>query len=233
MKFGARLSDSALPWRPLVNTGSFTGGVTDWTAVSPPDGDELGNDDHSNCVQVAIFRWAQLRCAKTYNRKIVIPESAPLQLYSRTTGFNIATGSNDNGTDPNAIMTEWAKNADLFHLENQNFPILWARVHPTSIGDVAAAMAQTPLLMTTWLPEADIDDPDNWKNPAGTGAKWAPSEGHEMVLMRNGANSWAVRTWGRDYEWHSSRLRYVHDLAAPLERIHTDPTKLGLDWEQF
>lgn len=230
MKYGARLLDSPIPPRiPFTRAVAPSSLVTDWTTV-PPDGDPIGNDYYGCCVPAAIYRWAQIALARRYNRVDPIDRADVLDLYARDTSFVIATGANDNGTDPNTAMTNWAAAKVPLIFAQETWPILWARckVDPA---EVAEAMSQTPLLMTVWLPSADADHPENWGNAPGTGKGWEGTEGHEMLLVRNGTDGWTVRSWGLDWPWHLGRLQYVHDLAVPVEAAHTDLTRLGLDFE--
>lgn len=238
MRFGARLLDSPIPASvPVIN---FAGGnlttakqsVTDWTTV-PADGDMLANDRLGCCVPVGIYRWAQIKLAARYNIFQSIHVDDVIALYMRDAGYEPDTGYNDVGTDPNLAMAEWAENPNSLIFGSQNWPILWARVKPKTLVEVGEAMSQTPLLMTAWLPSADADKPENWVNAPGTGKGWEGTEGHEVVLMRNGASEWTVRSWGNDYGWHLDRLKYVHDLAAPLEASHTDWDRVGLDYDKL
>lgn len=236
MKFGALLNRSAIPADvPHINlrraglVAPSTPTVTDWTCTPAPDGDLAGNDKVGDCVPVGMFRWAQTAIGRRYNRAEPLVTDDVLALYSRLTGYN-GTPATDQGSDPNAAMKAWATNADLFQFAGENWPILWTRVTPTMLAEVGEAMTQTPLLAMVSLPAADADQPDNWGNAPGTGPAWAGTEGHCMLMVRNGSDYWTMRTWGMDVPWHLARIAYVQDLFAPLEASRTDFTRLGLDY---
>jgi len=232
MKYGARLWASLPPPSvPIINLGDRAPDpmVTDWTTV-PPDNDPLGNDELSNCCYAAKWRWAQIAYGRRYNRVEPVSADDVVADYARGTGYDPATGAGDVGTDPNAMMLTWAENPNALIFAQENWPIVWARVRPAMLSEVSEAMTQTPLLLTAWLPEADADNPENWVNAPGSGRGWEGTDGHEMLLVRNGADGWTVRSWGRDFAWHPERLRYVHDLTAPLEATRADFARLGVDF---
>lgn len=229
MKFGANLRASPFPShiQQISVSGASTPGITDWSTV-PPLIDPLGNDQYGNCCYVAKWTWARIKYASRYNRVAPIARSDVLRDYGHT-GFDPATGTHDDGTDPNEMMGTWARDPNQLIFESENWPIVWATVQPTAEVELAAALEHGPLLMMIEAPEDELDDPDTWCDPPGGGVK--PLAAHEMLLLRNGP-MWRVASWGRYYDWHPARASQVFRLDAALEASRVDLARLGLDFDK-
>ena len=228
MKFGANLHASVLPSHvKQINLGGMapSAAVTDWTTV-PALGDPLGNDRWGCCCYAAKWTWARLKYASRYGKVQPIATTDVLRDYAHT-GFDPATGAHDNGTDPNEMMLAWAKDPSQLVFEQENWPVVWATVHPAMTDELAEAIAHGPLLMSIEASAADLDDPDKWCNPPPVAS--GPLEGHEVLLCRNGP-MWAVASWGSYYDFHPSRVSQIVRIDAALEAAHTDLSRLGLDF---
>lgn len=160
-----------------------------WFTRFPPDGDALGNDDYGCCDPAADFRILQLWGGKC-SRELVLGR------YSQLTRFDQEFAETDEGTDTNMDMRSWCS-FPIYDGERA-WPTYWAQIPSHDLSQVLRALQRFPLLITLALPKAVESDPDAWVGPIGSGAGWAPTEGHRVVLGGWDGSNWLVRTWGRD-----------------------------------
>lgn len=193
--------------------------IPNWFAKVPADGDCLGNDMYGDCVDAADCRLIQLWGGR-------IDRSIALSRYHQMTGFDIATGRPDDGSDTAADMASWCA-APILDLDGKPWPIYWASVDHTNETDIRAALAKGPLLITVGLPQAIADDPERWCENRQPG--WAPDEAHRVVLGFADARGWRVRSWGRDYVVSRDLMRLML-LAVDVAIPHPASAPAHLEW---
>ena len=182
-----------------------------WFKDCPPDGDALGNDDFGCCDPAADFRIVQLwggKCSK----------DLVLNRYEQLTGFRSDIPSTDQGTDTNMDMRSWC--SFPIYDGTKAWPTLWAQIPSNDLSQALTALQRFPLLVTLALPVAVADYPERWVLPPGSGAGWAPTEGHRVVLGGWDGSNWLVRTWGTDVPIGDAMFRLmlgpgVFDVPIP------------------
>ena len=111
MRLGAIHRPQPLAVRPLSRRASLhlitPPPSADWHAKCPADGDALSNDKYGCCVPVADYRILQMRKANLWGDPTKPLVSDILGRYSALTGFSIASGKPDTGTDTVADMQSW------------------------------------------------------------------------------------------------------------------------------
>lgn len=209
----------------------------DWWKLCPADGDALGNLQFGNCVSVADYQVMRARRANAWSDEWKPTSADTLARYARLTGFDLATGANDNGTDTTKDMTDWATHGiattqalDIIH---------WVTVDPKSVLSLAVGIANLgPLLVTLALP-TEAEDTSLWAKPPGNGAGWEiGSWGYHRVAVGAFEDQIrVVRTWGKDVTMHPDFWnRYVVAVDAGISwefLDHTGLTPSGLNRDQL
>ena len=234
VRHGALLGSAPPPIIPHIGAHAPIGLMTeeipdppDWRKWCPADGDPVENNRYGCCVSVSRFRVIQALKAQHDGKVTPIPHDLVLNRYSKLGNFP----NQDSGEDPNQDMMDWAKNPiNVFGID---WKIVWARVSPQSERDINLALGRTPLCVTMALPQAAAEDTDQWGKQCQTGDGWAPSEGHETVLVAvkpNGVK--VIRTWGMDVDVHPSWWqRYIVQVDCPIPGARPEVEWAGLDLE--
>lgn len=238
MRLGAKHRPQPLAVRPLSQRASLHLMVPppriDWHAKCPADGDALANDRYGCCVPVADYRILQMRKANLWGDTTKPLVSAILARYSALTGFSLATGQPDNGTDTVTDMQSWCTRGIQVADQTEDVPY-WCMCHPRVRTEVNIAIAHTgPVAVTMMLP-VEAQDLDVWSKSPGTGTGWAPGSwgGHRVVCGKYDGNIRTVRTWGVDINVHPDFwAAYVVAVDATISHLWlttTGLTPLGLD----
>lgn len=208
----------------------------DWFKACPADGNSLGNDHAGNCVQVARYRTIQARLANTQGFIWALDQSLPIAMYARETGYDLATGKPDNGTNTNDDMVDWCKNGTRIDDQLEDVP-LWVIVNPFDDNHLALAIGHCGPIQVTFNLPLEAQDLTTWSKPPGRGTGWRPGTWgeHRGITGAFDGSVRMVRTWGQDIaihpEWWS---KYVLGVDVTLSRsTWFDATGLapaGLDW---
>lgn len=199
--------------------GAPSSPIPNWLARFPPDGDPLGNDDFGDCVDAADCQIIRIMGGKA-------DRAMALARYTQT-GFDLATGQPDNGSDTRADMLNWCA-APIVDLSGKAWPIYWASADHTDEADVENALRLFPLLITVGLPAPIANDPERWSEPPQPG--WTADEAHRIVLGYRDDKGWWVRTWGSDYAVSPALLRLMLlAVDIPIPRPASAPSELQID----
>jgi hypothetical protein len=240
MKLGALHRPQPLAIRPLSTRASLHLMIPppriDWHAKCPADGDSLSNDKYGCCVPVSDYRIIQMRKANLWGDPTKPLVSDILSRYSALTGFSLATGQPDDGTDTVQDMSAWCSKGIRVGSQTLDVPY-WCMCHPQNRQEVNLAIAHTgPVGITMLLPEA-AQDLEVWSKPPGNGTAWQPGSwgGHRVMCGKYDGETRTVRTWGLDVVVHPDFWKkYVVAVDATLSRewlTTTGLTPLGLNWD--
>lgn len=240
MRLGAIHRRQPLAIRPLTKRASLhlmtPPPHIDWHAKCPADHDALSNDKYGCCVAVADYRIIQMRKANLWGDASKPLVSDILSRYSALTGFNLATGQPDNGTDTVSDMSAWCSKGIRIGSQTEDVPY-WCMCHPQDLHEVNVAIAHSgPVAVTMLLPTA-AQDLEVWSKSPGTGSGWEPGSwgGHRVMCGKYDNNVRTVRTWGFDVVVHPDFWsKYVVAVDATISRewlTTTGLTPLGLDFD--
>jgi hypothetical protein len=240
MRLGAIHRPQPLAVRPLSRRASLhlmtPPPSADWHAKCPADGDALSNDKYGCCVPVADYRILQMRKANLWGDPTKPLVSEILARYPALTGFSVATGQPDNGTDTAADMQSWCTKGIRIGDQTEDVPY-WCMVNPHDQNEVNLAIAHTgPVAITMLLPIA-AQDLDAWSQAPGAGTDWVPGSwgAHRVMSGKYSANVRTVRTWGVDVAVHPDFWSaYVVAVDATISHewlTTTGLTPLGLDFD--
>lgn len=166
-------------------TLDYRGGITQWGM--------LGNDRAGDCVWAAILHSIMARIAVVTGKLITFTDADALGLYSAVTGYDPATGANDNGTDIVTALEYWKANGIFGHKIAG-----WATVDPTNPIEVrVATQIFGPLIAGVNLPrsaELQTDAGQPWSV-----VPFSPDlGGHCIPYSAYGDSGETCETWGAD-----------------------------------
>lgn len=207
----------------------------DWHLKCPPDGDALGNDLYGCCVPAETYREIQMRRANAWGDTWKPTEADVLARYAALTGFNVATGQPDQGTDTAAETADYCTRGVRLDSQTVDIPH-WTLIDPTKTNDMKLAIAHLcAIALTAALPIGSQDM--DFAKPPGSGPDWvAGSWGvHRILSGKYDGDVFTIRTWGLDYPVHPEWMqRYVIAAEVRVSRTWTQATGLtpsGLDWD--
>jgi hypothetical protein len=201
----------------------YRGGITDWGM--------LGNAKAGCCVESGILHTIMARKAVVTGKVISFTDDDAFSLYSAITGYDPATGANDNGTDMRTALEYWRITG-----VDGNKISAWCTVDPTNAAEVAIALYLFgPLL-------AGIDLTQAAENTFGTGKPWDYTwftyvvGGHctPISVIRPGLKT--CQTWGADQdETDAFEVHQTEELYAVVDPDFVDATSgkspSGLDMD--
>lgn len=215
----------------------------DWFAACPADGDALGNDTHGCCVEAADFRLIEAWLANSAGSDLWKPSlDLVLGRYARLTGYDPATGLNDNGTRTDQDLADFTSMGITLPALQRDFVPWWRRIDPLNDGHLAVGVGECgPALVTLALPRnwAAIEaDSGAWAVAPGQGSDWDLCGACHRVLFGrfDGVARW-VRSWGRDLAVHPDWWRrYCVAVDLLLDRAWLDArgrSPGGLDLQEL
>jgi hypothetical protein len=240
MKLGAIHRRQPLAIRPLSKRASLhlmtPPKSVDWHKACPPDGDALSNDRFGCCVEVADWRVIQMRKSNVWGDDSKPLVSDILARYTMLSGFNIVSGTPDNGTDTVDDLTSWCTHGIQIADQTLDCPS-WCMAHPQDATEVNLAIAHAgPVLVTLALPLA-AQDTETWAQAPGTGSQWvAGSWGcHRVMTGKYDQDTRVLRSWGQDIEVHPEWFNaYAISVDVLISRDWLRTTGLtpsGLDFD--
>lgn len=116
------------------------------TNLLPSNVGMLGNDRFGDCVFASAAHLTMLWNAEA-GRKVEFDTSCVLQCYGEVTGFDPATGANDNGTNMREMLNYWRKVGILDAKGNRHKIAGYASIDPGNTEHVLTAL---------WLFKLDI-----------------------------------------------------------------------------
>jgi hypothetical protein len=156
-------------------------------------GNILANDQYGCCAFAGPAHIIDSERAQSGNPYTPVQTEQVLWAYSQVTGFDVATGQNDNGANLVDVLSWWQKHG--YFADGSSKIVGWAAVDATNKQEVKAAAWLFDLMMGAELPSEWTRDITAW-NVVGPPN---PNDGHCVVSPRaNGYNSKAliVNSWG-------------------------------------
>jgi hypothetical protein len=229
-RMDARLSVPALSAIPPAHN---------WLQELPANGDPLGNDVHSDCVQAAELNTIYIRRAVTFGDVRRPTQAQALALYSRQSGYDPAVPGSDTGTISSDADADWATRG--IESDPQTLDIVsWVSIDPANMAHVRTAIwLFGPVQLDLALPAALQGDPfAPWAlPPAGINALgWKPGSlgGHRVCLGAYDEVGFTARSWGWDISVSEGFVgAYALQIVATVSRSWLDSRGLspaGLDW---
>jgi hypothetical protein len=189
---GLRFSDivnvSALPTPPKWNWNPKNQALN-----AEGLGNILANDRYGCCAFAGPAHIIDSERAQSGNPYTPVQAEQVLWAYSQVTGFDEATGQNDNGANLVDVLSWWQKHG--YFADGSSKIVGWAAVDATNEQEVKTAAWLFDLMMGAELPSEWTRDVTAW-NVVGPPN---PNDGHCVVSPRaNGYNSKAllVDSWG-------------------------------------
>jgi len=183
MKLGSRLDRGQFRPRPLV------GAIEQIDAYSRIVGAPLvkGNNDRwGDCVETAAYNAIQDDMADIGDLG-ALHDDLPVHLYSQLTGFDPATGANDNGTDPLSLIKFWQGNsisgwrlASVTHID------------PSREGDIRHSIATKGGIYLVVNLSVDQQNQQTWM-PTGQPGSWGE---HAVWCDSFDGATYFVTSWG-------------------------------------
>jgi len=105
----------------------------------PSDVGMLGNDRFGDCVFASAAHLTMLWNAEA-GRKVEFNDECVLQCYAEVTGFDPATGANDNGTNMRDMLNYWRQTGILDAQGNRHKLAAFASIDPSNMDHILTAM---------------------------------------------------------------------------------------------
>ncbi len=197
----------------------------------------LGNDRMGNCVWVSTAHLVQGWTTYASGTPILIPERDVVDAYSRVTGYDPATGANDNGTRSLDALNYWRKTGvggrrivAYVKVDHRNDDQIKAAIN--LFGGIYIA-AQLPLAA-----QAQFRARKTWTPTSGRNGRRGSWGGHAMHLGQYGKTGVVVSTWGRtqraSWSWWDSYISEAFAVVSTdwLDRLGGRSPQ-GLDLDQL
>jgi hypothetical protein len=169
----------------------------DW---SQKDGTNLvypmhGNNYAGDCVFASACHMLGTWTGQTGQQE-AITEAQAIDAYSRFTGYNPATGANDNGAVMLDVAKRWAKGENIAGHVIKAF----VSVDTKRLDLVAAASNLFGGLWTGWALPTAWQGADEWTAGPNTDGKWAPYSwgGHAVQQTLYSPGMLGIKTWTED-----------------------------------
>lgn len=168
------------------------------------------NDQIGDCTFAAIAHYIMAWTAAT-GRLFVPTVASIVAAYSALTGYNPATGLNDNGAAETDVLEFWQTKGVAGH------QILgWATIDPTNIAHVKLAIWMFGGVYTGVELPVCVQNQSQWVKPADLNGNNAPGSwgGHAVPSFKYDANTVPVITWGNelpvDWDFFTTFFSEVH-----------------------
>jgi len=178
----------------------------------------LANDRIGNCTCAGVFHLMQGWSAVT-GRPVVATDAEAVALYSQLTGYDPATGANDNGADETAVMDAWVKGFAAPG-GTTNALYSYAFISPQNLNHIRQAVA------TFGAVYLGLDLPASAERETDAGEPWTVPwfspivGGHCVVAAEYDENYLYVSTWGQRQPVAWSFVESYFDAAyAPLNPL--------------
>ena len=207
---------------PLPDQVNWADGITDWGMD--------GNDDAGDCVECAGAHADMLWSANATGTPLAITGQQVIGRYSQTTGYNPATGANDNGTDIATFLQSW-QTTGYWGTQIAGF----AEVDASNTDHFKRAINDLGCLVL------GVRLPKSAENQFDAGQVWTPNPwgfivgGHCVLAVSYGADGFQIVTWGKlqPVEWGfiGPHVNQAYACVSPLflNRAGQTPGGLTLD----
>jgi hypothetical protein len=209
----------------------------DWFKGAPPDGDALANDQYGCCVPAEDYQEIRLRRANAAGDTWKPTASLVLARYARMTGFNLVTGTPDEGTDTSVDTIDYCSKGIQVNSQTLDVPHV-AILNKDNRNDMKIAVAHLCAVAATLALPLALQDED-FSRPPGTGPSWVPGSWglHRVLFGKLIDDTFFMRSWGNDYEVHPEIMDLIL-LAAEtrISRNWLETTGLapsGLSWDDL
>lgn len=195
----------------------------------------LGNGRASDCVLVTFAHLVQAWTTYAAGSPVLIPEQDVIGAYSQITGYDPATGSNDNGTMTLDALNFWRKTGIGGHkvtayvkVDHRNDEAVKTALHLFGGLYIAADM---PLAART-----QFEQGKTWTPASGSAGRRGSWGGHAMHMGAYGRTGITVSTWGRaqraTWAWWDTYVAETFAVVSTdwLDRLGgTNPLGFDLD----
>jgi hypothetical protein len=218
----AYVAASAITYSPTVRWDQY---------VTPDEWSILANDQVGDCVPAAGLHLRQTWAAVTGGTFTPTAEQA-LAVYSGFSGYNPATGANDNGVDENQFCQSWVSTGLLGDKAAGTAQINWTNLDllKFAIETFGGVLVGTQI---TQQCEDQFDAGQPWED----GWFFSPVKGlHGIPLLGFDETYFYANTWGRIQEitpqWVVRRFDEAH-VIVDLGFLKSGKTPGGLDLDQL
>lgn len=192
----------------------------------------MANDRLGDCTCAAAGHMTQLWTAKN-GHEAIIPDDEIIAAYSAVSGYDPATGANDNGAVETEVLKYWMETGIGGH-KLDSFAVIETRsryqlkLAMYLFGDIYTGIA---------LPQS-AQEQDVWSVVHGAEGEPGSWGGHAVPSGKYDANGMEVITWGstKRMTW-AFQHRYMDEAYAPLSVDWVDEVSRmapnGLLWDQL
>lgn len=178
----------------------------------------LGNDRIGDCVFVAMAHLVQSWTMYAAGAEVLIPQQQVVGAYSAVTGYNPATGANDNGAVSTQALNYWRKTGIGGHKI-----AAYLQVDHRNENEVrAAASLFGGLFIAASMPLSAGDQFEAYKTwTPGRGARGRAGSwgGHALHMGRYDPTGLTVSTWGRaqraTWAWFDAYVDEAYAVVSP------------------
>lgn len=203
LTFASYIKPGSLPVHPAAQ--DWTSGITDWGM--------LGNDKYGDCAFAGMAHAIMVWCA-AHGVKITFDVQAVLGVYAAVTGFDPATGANDNGAALYDVLRWMSKNGFLGHKL-----AAYVSVDPKNADEVREAIYLTGCVYAGFNVPTTIEQQNGIWHVVHGPVKF--EGGHCVPLPKYSPNSFTCLTWGSDQEMTDEFFTSYFDEVWAL---------VSLDW---
>lgn len=175
------------------------------------------NDRLGDCVPAGMFHQVQLWTAAN-GHQFIPTDPQVIQTYSAISGYNPATGANDNGCDVLTAMNYW-KNTGIAGHKIDAFVSVNTAAHKKIMQAVWLCLGVGLGINLPISTQAQVTNGQVWSYVAGPNAIPGSWGGHYVYIVSFSPSKLGFISWGKYYEmtWQFFDL-YSEEAFAPLSK---------------